>query len=392
MRFSLTPTDLIDQLRAWFHPKDRSVFVAEDCFIDMDEQAKPSTNPAVGRDRIYPKAGNNWYVLDSSGTETLLGGGSGLPVHTHANNTQGGQIDWDDVWSDAVHDHSAAGEGGQNLRSIQELEFDNYSELTIAAGAVTRTQVYHSIDTEAGAATDDLDTINGGAEADLLITRQDNDARNVKYTVNGNLEIPSGIDIYSDLASHALGWIYDGQNWLNFANPFGRWSLIAETTLGASAASVTFASIPQTYRHLVLFANARTDRAARTDYMNWQANADAAGNYDSSYLQAFNGGVTSVQTAGATYVIIGVIDGALATGSNFGGGFCYWPNYTNTNMRKVGNSKTFKAGDQTVISGIVHTECGGHWRNTAAITSLTIVPTTGPNFVQYSTFSLYGVL
>jgi len=33
-------------------------------------------------------------------------------VHDHSAAGEGGQLDWDDIWSDAVHDHSAAGEGG----------------------------------------------------------------------------------------------------------------------------------------------------------------------------------------------------------------------------------------------------------------------------------------
>ena len=35
------------------------------------------------------------------------------PVHTHGGNGVGGQLDWDDVWSDAVHSHASAAEGGQ---------------------------------------------------------------------------------------------------------------------------------------------------------------------------------------------------------------------------------------------------------------------------------------
>ena len=34
------------------------------------------------------------------------------PVHTHANDARGGQIDWDQVWSDAVHSHQSNAEGG----------------------------------------------------------------------------------------------------------------------------------------------------------------------------------------------------------------------------------------------------------------------------------------
>jgi len=70
--------------------------------------------------------------------------------------------------------------GGHNLREVVELEFENAAELTIdGAGAITRTQVYHTVDTAGDAATDDLDTINGGTEGDLLIIRAEDGGHTV---------------------------------------------------------------------------------------------------------------------------------------------------------------------------------------------------------------------
>lgn len=43
------------------------------------------------------------------------------------------------------------------------------STLTISGGKITVTESFHRIDTEGGAATDDLDTINGGSTGDLLV-------------------------------------------------------------------------------------------------------------------------------------------------------------------------------------------------------------------------------
>lgn len=367
MDFNLTPTKLIDQLRAWFHPKDRSVFIAEDCFIDMDEQATPTT-PASGRRRLYPKDAG-WYELDDAGTESPLGG------------------------SLIVHDHSTALLGGQNLRSIQELEFDNYSKLTVNAGVVTRTQVYHSIDTEAAAATDDLDTINGGTEADLLITRQDNDARDIKYTLAGNLEIPSGIDLYSDLASQAFGWIFDGQNWLNFANPFGRWSLISETILGASAGSISFATIPQTYRTLVFVLSLRTDRVAEVDIPVIQFNGDTGNNYDYAYISANDTTVSSDGVRGAANIWAGLCEAASSTASAFSSIVIFIPSYADTNMFKtviVPPSGVF--GNVSADTDAFIRVNYGKWRSTAAITSVTIDQNTGPNYVQFSRAALYGIL
>lgn len=50
---------------------------------------------------------------------------------------------------------------------------------TISAGVITVTSSYTEVDTEASAATDDLDTINGGNVGDILILEAANDARTV---------------------------------------------------------------------------------------------------------------------------------------------------------------------------------------------------------------------
>lgn len=53
------------------------------------------------------------------------------------------------------------------------------SELTIASGAITVYSGYHNVDTEANAASDDLDTINGGADGMRLVLQANNAARTV---------------------------------------------------------------------------------------------------------------------------------------------------------------------------------------------------------------------
>jgi hypothetical protein len=53
------------------------------------------------------------------------------------------------------------------------------SNLTISSGAVTATTSRHLIDTQGGAATDDLDTINGGSEGDILVISTVNASRDV---------------------------------------------------------------------------------------------------------------------------------------------------------------------------------------------------------------------
>ena len=59
------------------------------------------------------------------------------------------------------------------------LNFGARSELTIASGVVTVTSSFHTIDTEADASSDNLDTISGGADGDLLVIMAESSGRTV---------------------------------------------------------------------------------------------------------------------------------------------------------------------------------------------------------------------
>lgn len=81
---------------------------------------------------------------------------------------------------------------GQNKRATFSgfINVGTGSELTIATGAVTATSSYHYIDTESDAATDDLDTINGGADGDILYIRAIDSSRTVVVKdATGNLQL-----------------------------------------------------------------------------------------------------------------------------------------------------------------------------------------------------------
>lgn len=70
-------------------------------------------------------------------------------------------------------------------------------ELTINGGSVTATQAYHKIDTAADGATDDLDTIAGVSEGDIVILRAEHTDRTVVLK-NGTGNLVLGGDIYLD--------------------------------------------------------------------------------------------------------------------------------------------------------------------------------------------------
>jgi hypothetical protein len=87
------------------------------------------------------------------------------------------------------------------------------TELTIAAGVITRTRSNHTVDTQGDAATDDLDTILGGVEGDILLLRAANSARDVVIKDGtGNILMPA--DMTLDNAADIELLYFDGTNWL----------------------------------------------------------------------------------------------------------------------------------------------------------------------------------
>jgi hypothetical protein len=93
----------------------------------------------------------------------------------------------------------------RSIRNLLTLHLRNATPLTISNGAITVTQTYHSVDTEGGAPTDDLDTINGGDVGDILILRGVSGAR--KVTVRhgvGNIYTCDGQDVTIDTGNLSI--------------------------------------------------------------------------------------------------------------------------------------------------------------------------------------------
>lgn len=167
---------------------------------------------------------------------------------------------------------------------------------------------------------------------------------------------------------------------------------ISETILSASAASVTFGSIPQTYRHLVLKINARCDAAATNEQLLLQFNGDSTASYDTQYMGANGTTVYGGESIGATSIVVGNVEGTTNTQVTDA---AYTEvtvvDYARTTWRKT--CKTFGSLNLSDINGGNHyTLAGSGWyRNAAAVTSVTLFAGGSANLVTGSVFSLYGM-
>lgn len=94
--------------------------------------------------------------------------------------------------------------------AIRKLLTDASTGLTISAGVITVTQTFHRVDTEAAAVSDNLSTINGMTDGQLLILRAENAGREVVVDTAGNITTSDGNNIALDETYKLLFLIYDG--------------------------------------------------------------------------------------------------------------------------------------------------------------------------------------
>jgi len=93
--------------------------------------------------------------------------------------------------------------------SLVKAKFQSES-ITIVSGAITVTKSNALIDTEGLAATDDLATINGGVDGQLLRIRAANDTRDVVIkNATGNIRLSSATDFTMNRVYDQLVLIYD---------------------------------------------------------------------------------------------------------------------------------------------------------------------------------------
>jgi hypothetical protein len=157
---------------------------------------------------------------------------------------------------------------------------------------------------------------------------------------------------------------------------------ISSTTLGSSAASVTFSSIPATYTDLVIVSFS-ANTAINGNGQGIRFNSDTATNYSKIFM--YGDGTSAVSGRASSQTNISISNQPISSSGTFAA--------TVTSIQNYSNSTTYK----TVLSrgGSAHTNnlviaYTGTWRSTAAITTIDLINDSG-SFITGSTFNLYGI-
>lgn len=171
-------------------------------------------------------------------------------------------------------------------------------------------------------------------------------------------------------------------------------SLISEVVTAGAQASVTFSSIPATFRDLIVRVRAGPcGTASGTVFTQFQFNGDTGANYDSITYQTGttspSGGNFNFEQIAQTSANFGNLVGTSspANVANYAEATIY--DYRGTTFQKA--FKSLCCQKLGTSSGDVYTMTGsGFWRSTAAITEIDIILSASGTFANGSVVSLYG--
>jgi len=162
----------------------------------------------------------------------------------------------------------------------------------------------------------------------------------------------------------------------------GDFESIATTTVGAGGqATITFSSIPSTYKHLQIRYSAISAGTFSADNVV-RFNSDSGANYTIHALYGTGATAASVGYASQTFMSAGTTPDAT------------YPCVAVIDILDYANTSKYKT--MRSLSGVDRNGSGyiflhsGLWMNTAAISTITITA-TGGNYSQYSSFALYGI-
>lgn len=164
-------------------------------------------------------------------------------------------------------------------------------------------------------------------------------------------------------------------------------ALISEQSPNGTG-TVSFTSIPTTYRDLIVVVRGRAAGAVAAAAVSVQFNNDSGANYYSQRLSAANTGITAGAAAGGTSAQVVSIPGSSATSGREGVGTVTIYDYRGTTFHKGFNSQeSYSTGTTTSTQPM--NNWSGTWASTSAINRVDVICGSG-NFEAGTVVSLYG--
>lgn len=167
---------------------------------------------------------------------------------------------------------------------------------------------------------------------------------------------------------------------------------IHDSVLGGPAGSFDVTGISAAYRALQIQLVARGDTAAAATTCLLRFNNDSTAIYDYENTQANNATLAGAGSVAGTSISLGGVPAASTTAGIFGQFDISIGAYTDTTAHKIVRSHSgYKVSTGVPAAGdLVVQSLIGWWRNTAAITRVTILPAAG-NFATGTRLTIWGL-
>jgi hypothetical protein len=169
------------------------------------------------------------------------------------------------------------------------------------------------------------------------------------------------------------------------APPTNSYESIATASGTGSSGTITFSSIPSTYKHLQLRYIARTNWATGGADFLYSFNSDTT-NSNYAYHRLGGTGDTAFAQASTSSRIVGINNGSSAGSNMVAAGVMDILDYASTNKNKTVRNLV---GSDRNGSGLVALY-SNLWMNTGAVNSLSLITENG-NWTTQTQFALYGI-
>jgi hypothetical protein len=198
---------------------------------------------------------------------------------------------------------------GGSIVGLTNLGLATYTELTISTGEVTATQVFHTLDSEGDASTDDLDTITVGTSNLCLLKLADSGRIITLKDGTGNLDIGADVEMSFDTC-YLLA--YNGASW----------NIVGSTATGGSSSSNSesinqsshgLAKYDAIYHNGTIFAKALADDVATANVVGIVSAVADTDNFTVTYagLVAWDAPPTPDYTLGSNLFLSNVTAGLI---------------------------------------------------------------------------------
>ena len=167
------------------------------------------------------------------------------------------------------------------------------------------------------------------------------------------------------------------------------WNVIDHTELSGTATYWEKTSIPSSYDHLYIVTSQRVDASVYEQSSDLTLNSSGS-DYSYTYSLAFTSTPQAGRASSQARILGPYSTGASALADTFATSTIWIPNYANTSNYTSCFIEFGLPNNSTTNYEWRLMQTAGLWSNTSAVNAVRI-ETSGGNFVQYSTFTLYGI-